>query len=32
MFRDGLLCCTRGGNDVSLVIPEDVGLQTDLLW
>ena len=31
MFRDGLLCCTHGGNEVSLVIPEDAGLQTDLL-
>ena len=31
MFCDGLLCYTRGGNEVSLVIPEDTGLQTDLL-
>ena len=32
MFRDGLLCCTHSGNKVSLVIPEDTGLRTDLLW
>ena len=31
MFRDGLLCRTNGGNAVSLVIPEDAGLQTYLL-
>ena len=32
MFHDGLLCRTQGGSEVSLVIPEDAGLQTDLLW
>ena len=26
MFHDGLLCHTPGGNEVSLVIPEDTGL------
>jgi len=31
MFRDGLLCRTRGRDEVSLVIPEDEGLRTDLL-
>ena len=31
MFRDGLLCYTHSGNEVSLVIPEDTGLRTDLL-
>ena len=31
MSRDGLLCSTRCGNEVSLVIPEDTGLGTDLL-
>ena len=31
MFRDGLLYHTHGGNEVSLVIPEDTGLRTDLL-
>ena len=31
MFRDGLLCRTRGTDEVSLVIPEDEGLRTDLL-
>ena len=31
MFCDGLLYYTYGGNEVSLVIPEDAGLQTDLL-
>ena len=31
IFCDGLLCHTQGGNEVSLVIPEDAGLQTDLL-
>ena len=31
IFCDGLLCHTHGGNEVSLVIPEDAGLQTDLL-
>ena len=31
MFCDGLLCCTHSGNEVSLVIPEDAGLQTELL-
>ena len=32
MFYDGLLCYTYGGNKVSLVITEDAGLRTDLLW
>ena len=32
MFHDGLLVHIRGGNEVSLVIPEDTGLRTDLLW
>ena len=27
MFYDGLLCHTHSGNEVSLVIPEDAGLQ-----
>ena len=27
IFHDGLLCYTRSGNEVSLVIPEDAGLQ-----
>ena len=31
IFRDGLLCHTCNGNEVSLVIPEDTGLQADLL-
>ena len=31
MFCDGLLCCTHGSNEVSLVIPEDAGLRTDFL-
>ena len=31
MFYDNLLRCTLGGNEISLVIPEDDGLQTDLL-
>ena len=31
IFCDGLLCCTRGGNEVSLVIPEDTGLRKNLL-
>ena len=26
IFHDGLLCHTRSGNEVSLVIPEDAGL------
>ena len=32
IFSGGLLCYTRGGNEVSLIIPEDKGLGTDLLW
>ena len=31
MFHDGLLCHICVGNEVSLVIPEDAGLETDLL-
>ena len=31
MFCDCLLCSIQGGNEVSLVIPEDEGLQIDLL-
>ena len=31
MLCDGLLCCTHVGNEVSLVIPQDAGLQMDLL-
>ena len=31
MFHDGLLCHAYGGNEVSLVIPEDAGLWTNLL-
>ena len=31
IFGDGLLCHTHSGNKVSLVIPEDAGLQIDLL-
>ena len=31
IFCDGLLCYTHSGNKVSLVIPEDAGLQTALL-
>ena len=32
MFRDGLLCHTCSGNEVSLVIHDNAGLWTDLLW
>ena len=31
LFCDGLLCQTRVKIEVSLIIPEDAGLQTDLL-
>ena len=31
MFCNGLLCHTHSGNEVSLVIPEDTGLRTNLL-
>ena len=31
VFCDGQLCHTCSGNEVSLVIPEDAGLQTNLL-
>ena len=32
LFCDGLLCQTNSENEISLVIPKDAGLQTDLLW
>ena len=32
MFCDVLMCCTCSSNEISLVIPEDAGLPTDLLW
>ena len=32
IFYGGLLYYTCNGNKVSLVIPEDVGLRTGLLW
>ena len=32
IFHDGLLCCIHGGNELNLVILEDAGLWTDLLW
>ena len=31
-FCVGLLCHTRGGNEISLVILEDAELRIDLLW
>ena len=31
MFCDGLLCHTCSGNEVKVLIPEDAGLQTNLL-
>ena len=32
IFYDGFLYRKQSGNEVNLVIPEDVGLWTDLLW